>query len=249
MKVLGISGRYRDAAAALAVDGRLIAAVSEECFTKVPGIGYLQTGGFPSQAVDACLHATGVEMGDVDQLTVVEHEGPSGHDPSSLRDEYKTLDVQRIDAVRADAVQAAASADGPRAVLVFSTQPAVMAAFVTDQNRVTSETVIPGGDHLVRAAQMLAGTLGVAGADPYGALDRLSIGAEPEFQSEIGASIAWREHEGVTRRCGWSQRASEHDCRRSHRIAGRCRLAERSAAAEAARPRRELHVSHRTSGP
>jgi carbamoyltransferase len=198
MKVLGISGRYRDAAAALAVDGRVIAAVSEDCFTKVPGIGYLQTGGFPSQAVDACLHATGVEMGDVDQLTVVEHEGPSGHDPSSLRDEYKTLDVQRIDAVRADAVQAAASADGPRAVLVFSTQPAVMAAFVTDQNRVTSETVIPGGDHLVRAAQMLAGTLGVTGADPYGALDRLSIGAEPEFQSEIGASITWREQEGVS---------------------------------------------------
>ncbi len=248
MKVLGISGRYRDAAAALAVDGRVIAAASEDCFTKVPGIGYLQTGGFPSQAVDACLHAAGFEMGDVDQLTVVEHEGPGSHDASSLHDDYKTLDVQRIDAVRADAVQAAASADGPRAVLVCSTQPAVMAAFVTDQNRVTSETVVPGGDRLARAAQVLAGTLGVGGADPYGALDRLSIGAEPEFQSELGAAIAWRDREGVsvdtddlTERV--DAIAGEHAA--SLADAG---IVERPPAAEAARARGELYLPNRAGG-
>jgi carbamoyltransferase len=198
MKVLGISGRYRDAAAALAVDGRLIAAVSEECFTKVPGIGYQQTGGFPSRAVEACLAGAGLEPTDVDQLTVVEHEGPSGHETASVQDAYKDLSVHRIDAIRADAVHAAASADGPGAVLVCSTQPPVIAAFVTDRNQVTSQTVLPGGDRLMRAAQALAGTLGVSTTDPYGSLDRLSVGADPEFQSDLGPAIAWRDGDGMT---------------------------------------------------
>jgi carbamoyltransferase len=197
MKVLGISGRYRDAAAALAVDGRVIAAVSEDCFTKVPGIGYLQTGGFPTQAVEACLHGAGLELGDLDQLTVVEHEGPGGPETAGLHDGYKDLSVHRIDAVRADAVQAAASADGPSAVLVCSTQPAVIAAFVTDRTQVTSETVIAGGDRLLRAAQALARTLGLGPADPFGAIDRLSIGAEPEFQADLGPTIAWADGEGL----------------------------------------------------
>ena len=94
--------------------------------------------------------------------------------------------MHRIDAVRADAVHAAASVDGSRAVFVCSTQPAVVAAFVADRRQITSETVIPGGDRLLRAAQSLARTLGLGAADPFGAIDRLSLGAEPEFQAELG---------------------------------------------------------------
>jgi carbamoyltransferase len=198
MNVLGIAGRYRDAAAALAVDGRIIAAVSEDCFTKVPGIGYMQTGGFPSQAVEACLQSAGLKPADVDQLTVVEHEGPSGQDVPAIRDEYSRLSVQRLDAVHADAVQAAASADGPSMVLVCSTQPPVIAAFVTDRHRIMSETVIAGGDRLLRAAETVAGTLGLAGSDPYAALDRLSIGGEPEFQDDLEAAFGWDDGAGVS---------------------------------------------------
>ncbi|HEY7475847.1 MAG TPA: carbamoyltransferase C-terminal domain-containing protein [Vicinamibacterales bacterium] len=198
MKVLGISGRYRDAAAALAVDGRLIAAVSEDCFTKVPGIGYQQTGGFPSRAVEACLQGAGLELGDVDELTVVEHEGPAGAETGAGQESYEHLSVRRIDAVHADAVHAAASASGPGAVLVCSTQPPVIAAFVTDRHQVASQTVLPGGDRLMRAARQLAGTLGVPAADPYGALDRLSVGADPEFQADLGSAIAWRDGDGMT---------------------------------------------------
>ncbi|MGE5834886.1 MAG: carbamoyltransferase C-terminal domain-containing protein [Acidobacteriota bacterium] len=197
MNVLGISGRYRDAAAALAVDGRLIAAVSEDCFTKVPGIGYEQTGGFPSQAIEACLHSAGLTLGDVDQLTVVEHEGPNGHDASPVRKDYKDLRVQRIDAIRADAVHAAASAGAPGTVLVCSMRPAVIAAFVTDRNEITSQRVAAGGDRLMRAAQTVAGALGVSVDDPYGALDRLSVGAEPEFQADLGSVIDWRAGDGM----------------------------------------------------
>lgn len=197
MNVLGISGRYRDAAAALAVDGRLIAAVSEDCFTKVPGIGYEQTGGFPSQAIEACLHSAGLSLTDVDQLTVVEHEGPNGHDASPVRKDYKNLHVQRIDAIRADAVHAAASAGAPGTVVVCSMQPPVIAAFVTDRNEITSQRVAAGGDRLMRAAQAVAGALGLSVDDPYGAIDRLSVGAEPEFQADLGSVIGWRAGDGM----------------------------------------------------
>ena len=47
MNVLGIAGRHRHAAAALAVDGAIAAAASEETYVRVPGVGYDQTGGFP----------------------------------------------------------------------------------------------------------------------------------------------------------------------------------------------------------
>jgi carbamoyltransferase len=197
MNVLGISGRYRDAAAALAVDGRVVAAVSEDCFTKVPGIGYLQTGGFPSQAVAACLESAGLAPGDVDQLTVVEREGPAGQDAAAIGDAYKDLSVVPLDAVRADAVHAAASADGRSAVLVCSTQPAVIAAFVTEGQRVTSQTVVTGGERLLGAAGMLARTLGVAASDPYGSLDRLSVGGDPEFHDGLDTVFGWNDGAGL----------------------------------------------------
>jgi carbamoyltransferase len=197
MNVLGISGRYRDAAAALAVDGRVIAAVSEDCFTKVPGIGYQQTGGFPTQAVEACLGSAGLDLAGVHQLTVVEREGTGSHDAAAFRDEYKDLSVERIDAVHADAVHAAASADGPSAVLVCSTHPPVIAAFRADRHQIAPQPDIAGGDRLLRAAGKLAGALGVPAADPYGALDRLSIGGEPEFQDGLAAAFRWREGEGL----------------------------------------------------
>ena len=49
MKILGIGGQgYRESSAALLVDGRLVAAASEERFTRVK-----RQGGFPHQALTA----------------------------------------------------------------------------------------------------------------------------------------------------------------------------------------------------
>jgi carbamoyltransferase len=72
VKVLGICGRDRDAAAALSVDGRVVSAAIEESFARVPGIGYAQTGGFPSHAVEACLDAAGLEARAIDEVVVVD---------------------------------------------------------------------------------------------------------------------------------------------------------------------------------
>lgn len=68
MKILGICGGVRmgnwDAAAALAVDGRLVAAAEEERFTRVKHA----PGNLPTHAIRYCLHAGHLRIQDVDAV-------------------------------------------------------------------------------------------------------------------------------------------------------------------------------------
>ena len=70
MIILGINAYHGDAAAALLVDGRLLAAVEEERFTRVK-----HTAGFPSHAVRYCLAAAGARLSDVDHVAVPRDPG------------------------------------------------------------------------------------------------------------------------------------------------------------------------------
>ncbi len=63
MRILGISCFYHDAAAALVVDGRLVAAVSEERFTRIKHDPEL-----PRQAVQFCLDKGGIAISQVDAV-------------------------------------------------------------------------------------------------------------------------------------------------------------------------------------
>ena len=53
--ILGISAFYHDSAAALVVDGRIVAAAQEERFTRKK-----QDPGFPANAIAYCLRAGGL---------------------------------------------------------------------------------------------------------------------------------------------------------------------------------------------
>jgi carbamoyltransferase len=61
--ILGISAFYHDSAAALIVDGRLIAAAQEERFTRKK-----HDAGFPAQAVADCLKAGGIKPEAIDYV-------------------------------------------------------------------------------------------------------------------------------------------------------------------------------------
>jgi carbamoyltransferase len=67
MRILGISAFYHDSAAALVVDGRIVAAVQEERFTRIK-----QDAGFPRHAIDYCLSAGGVGLDQVDYVVFYE---------------------------------------------------------------------------------------------------------------------------------------------------------------------------------
>ncbi len=67
--ILGVSAGFHDAAAALVVDGRVVAAVEEERLSRRK-----HDASFPRRAMDTCLAIAGLEPGDLD--VVAFHEKP-----------------------------------------------------------------------------------------------------------------------------------------------------------------------------
>src|ERR687891_1743093 len=63
MRILGLSAFYHDSAAALLVDGELVAAAQEERFTRKK-----HDAGFPKNAVEYCLAEAGVGLDQVDHV-------------------------------------------------------------------------------------------------------------------------------------------------------------------------------------
>jgi carbamoyltransferase len=67
VRILGISAFYHDSAAALVVDGRIVAAAQEERFTRKK-----QDARFPKSAVGYCLDEAGIKLDDVDYVAFYE---------------------------------------------------------------------------------------------------------------------------------------------------------------------------------
>ena len=67
MKILGISCFYHDSAAALIIDGEIIAAAQEERFTRKK-----HDPSFPSNAIKFCLKDGGIKINDLDQIVFYE---------------------------------------------------------------------------------------------------------------------------------------------------------------------------------
>jgi carbamoyltransferase len=65
--ILGLSAYYHDSAAALVVDGRIVAAAQEERFTRKK-----HDAGFPTHAVAACLREAGLTPADLDWVAFYE---------------------------------------------------------------------------------------------------------------------------------------------------------------------------------
>lgn len=63
MKILGISAYYHDSAAALVVDGQIVAAAQEERFTRIK-----HDSSFPFHAVSFCLHSQSVRINELDAI-------------------------------------------------------------------------------------------------------------------------------------------------------------------------------------
>ena len=67
MRILGVSAFYHDSAAALVIDGRIVAAAQEERFTRRK-----HDDRFPAHAVLACLDQAGLTPDEIDYVTFYE---------------------------------------------------------------------------------------------------------------------------------------------------------------------------------
>lgn len=187
MAVLGISGRERGAAAAIAVDGRVVAAATEDSFARVRGIGYGQTGGFPRGAVKACLQIAGVAAYEIRQIVIVSE---SGHPPRLSAGSFPGARTTQIDPTVADA-SLVPSELMPAATVVFGEDPGVLAVFRLNGSGEMVRADVSGARAILAAASQLARILGSPGADSLAALDRLSVGGDPEFASELAEGLFW----------------------------------------------------------
>jgi carbamoyltransferase len=65
MTILGINAYHADSSAAIFVDGRMVAATEEERFRRIK-----HWAGFPSRAIEFCLKEAGVNLEQVDHITI-----------------------------------------------------------------------------------------------------------------------------------------------------------------------------------
>ena len=70
MRLLGVSAFYHDSAAALVMDGDIVAAAQEERFTRIK-----HDSDFPVRAIEYCLDEAGIGLDDIDH--VVFYDKPS----------------------------------------------------------------------------------------------------------------------------------------------------------------------------
>jgi carbamoyltransferase len=69
MYILGISGQYHDATAAILKNGYIIAAIEEEKLSRINHIGMTLCGGLPYEAIRFCLKVADIAIEDVDYVT------------------------------------------------------------------------------------------------------------------------------------------------------------------------------------
>jgi len=64
MRILGLSAFYHDSAAALIIDGKIVAAAQEERFTRKK-----HDADFPARAIESCLNQGGIGLDEVEYVT------------------------------------------------------------------------------------------------------------------------------------------------------------------------------------
>ena len=83
MYILGINAYHADSSAAIFKDGMMIAATEEERFTRIK-----HWAGFPALAIQFCLREAGIDLKDVDYITI-------GRDPKAKISSKTKLPAQK----------------------------------------------------------------------------------------------------------------------------------------------------------
>jgi carbamoyltransferase len=207
MVVLGISGRERDAASALLIDGALVAATTEEACVRMRRAGYAHIAGFPFASVEACLQRAGITASDVQRVVLCDEDGHTGvcdAPPSWMapirRRNNGTAELTGAAGMRvgplyahASQLQATSAADGP--IVVLDTERRGQAAvFIRTGSGVVFEREI---DHFSRVVQQLnaaAAALGLDG-DPLMELEVLAGDGQPVYEEALARAL-WYEPGG-----------------------------------------------------
>jgi carbamoyltransferase len=206
MNTIGIAGRHQQAAAALAVDGRIVAATSEQVLVRVSGAAYSQTNGFPFAAVQSCLDSAGLAPTDIEALLVVHDRAYSGSEASDidaamdgdlsrgrdLRGWLSQQTVRPVDPVSADAAQtAAARREDTSLVFVVGLERGSAGVFVARDGTLERRDRLAAVDPLLCALRQVGRLLGCSAWNVFEELDQLAMEGEPEHSAAFQSAIGW----------------------------------------------------------
>ena len=207
MKILGISGNERHAAAAVSIDGTIVAAATEDSFIRVLDTGYGPWGRYPLAAVESCLTRARLSAGDIDRVVVVDdrvsgsddvHRASAGlfagadraHIDRVLNDREHAL----ISPAVADARQIAWDGDAPFCVQVLS-EPSDASTFDCRGALLTPVPDPTGATRLLCAIARMTQALGVGPAG-YAEVERLAALAG-DVAGSFDRALFWNAASGV----------------------------------------------------
>jgi predicted NodU family carbamoyl transferase len=179
MVVVGITGRRRRAATAVAVDGRIVAAVREAMVIRVPAAGYRETG-FPVASFRACLAKAGLTPDSIDHVVSAEGAAP-GMLPvrDSLSRAAKASGLERALFCRTSVLEASArqAAIGLESGIVLTTDLQRSAAAVGAIEGASPSTLHPLGGlaAVLSLTPRLGRFLGLTDAEPEDVLQSLEL--------------------------------------------------------------------------
>jgi carbamoyltransferase len=212
MKVLGISGKERHAAAAVSIDGAVIAAAAEESFARVRHIGYRHTGGYPLSAIDACLTRASLTHAEIDRVIVVDDERSREDDPhddssteasglfagasdETLERELRTRPHESVVPALADARQlTAVCKDEDLLVIVLGPEGGESAIF---ERRGARLIPLPGAHRLSCAIRRMADALGFGVSPRYDAIEHLGALWDGAPSLVFERAITWQSDRGL----------------------------------------------------
>ena len=211
MKVLGISGKERHAAAAVSIDGAVAAAAAEESFARVRHIGYRHTGGYPLSAIDACLTRASLTCAEIDRVIVVDDERSGEDDPrhdsseeagrlfagvadETLERELRTRPHESVVPALADARQLTAVCQDEDLLVIVLGAEAGESAIV--ERRGSRLTPLPGAHRLFCAIRRMADALGLGASARYNAIESLGALSGGQHSPLFKRAITWEPDRG-----------------------------------------------------
>ena len=202
MRVLGISGRSRQGAAAIAVDGRVIAAVTDESVARGADSGEAHPFALPVAAIRACLTHAGLRPEEIDVVAV---EGRDERDLDDTRARWSArsadpslrglagqrhMAVGTLTARAAQALLAGGRSHARIAVLDLDGAGGG-GTFETNDGQLSPLQTIEGVQHLSSVVAEVAQALGVS---PHlSALDALAERGHEGYLPALRQAVTYRD--------------------------------------------------------
>lgn len=182
MVTLGAYIGDRGCAAALAVDGRVVSAVSDTTGHHADGRGTL-----PSGCVDQILHLSGLDACEIGSVVLAEDGPPAEH--HALASALGGRPIVRVARLHAEAAQLRGEAGDGIVIAVDGGFDGHSAVFAKNGSTLRCVQAIPGIREMLHMAGAVAAALGDDTGEPWSTLEQCYGNTEESIETAVSAAL------------------------------------------------------------